>query len=53
MNFAIMLMLYIYEDKELLHMMKSKSKELAENYSLDAVLSNTVNIICNENKSHI
>ena len=43
----------IYEDKELLHLMKSKSQELAKNYSLNAVLSNTVNIICNENESHL
>lgn len=42
----------LYEDKELLHMMKSKSQELAENYSIDSVLSNTVNIICNEYESH-
>lgn len=43
----------IYDDKELLDMMKSKSQELAKYYSLNAVLSNTVNIICNEYKSHL
>lgn len=43
----------IYEDKELLHRIGIKSKEFSKNYSLDVVLSNTVNIICNENKAHV
>jgi len=43
----------IYEDKELQHKLSIKSEALAKNYSLDAVLSNTVNIISNEYESHL
>lgn len=43
----------IYEDKELCHRLKIKSEDLSKNYSLEAVLPNTVNIICNEHKSHL
>jgi glycosyltransferase involved in cell wall biosynthesis len=43
----------IYEDKSLRNKMGVKSEELAKNYSLDAVLPNTINIICNEYESHL
>jgi len=43
----------IYEDNSLLHKMGIKSKELSKCYSIDSVLSNTINIISNENKSHL
>lgn len=43
----------IYKDKELQTNMKIKSSEYAKKYSIDNVLYNTVDIICNEYKSHI
>ncbi|OOM76338.1 putative glycosyltransferase EpsD [Clostridium puniceum] len=43
----------IYEDKNLLSKMNIKSQQLAKCYSLDTVLPNTVDIICNEYKSHL
>lgn len=43
----------IYNDKELYIKMSSKSKEFSAQYSIDNVLSNTINIICNEKKSHL
>ena len=43
----------IYEDKSLRNKMCVKSEELAKNYSLAAVLPNTVSIICNEYESHL
>lgn len=42
----------IYDDKELCHRLGIKSKKLARNYSLEAVLPNTINIICSEYESH-
>ncbi|OPJ59545.1 glycosyltransferase [Clostridium chromiireducens] len=43
----------IYNDKNLQHNMGTKSKQLCKNYSLEAVLPNIINIICNEYKSHL
>lgn len=43
----------IYENKNLLSKMSFKSQELSKRYSIDTVLPNTVNIICNEYKSHL
>lgn len=40
----------LYTDKNLLQSIGSKSHELSKQYSLDAVLQNTVNIICKEYK---
>lgn len=42
----------LYDDKISINNMGIKSEELSKNYSLDAVLNDTINIICNENKSH-
>ncbi|AOR24593.1 glycosyltransferase [Clostridium taeniosporum] len=43
----------LYSDKNLQYIMKIKSSKYAKKYSIDNVLYNTVDIICNEYKSHI
>lgn len=43
----------LYEDRNLLNQMKDKSEELSKKYSLESVLMNTVNIICNEYEAHL
>ena len=43
----------IYKDKNLRNKMSVKSEYLAKIYSLDAVLPNTVNIICKEYELHL
>lgn len=43
----------IYNDKNLQHNMSNKSRQISKNYSLEAVLPNVINIICNEYKSHL
>ncbi|MFW2489251.1 glycosyltransferase [Clostridium chromiireducens] len=43
----------IYNDRNLKHNMSTRSKQLCRNYSLDAVLPNVIDIICNEYESHL
>lgn len=43
----------LYKDKQSYNRFKFKNKELSKKYSLEAVLSNTVNIICNEYKARL